>query len=143
MSDKSEVNNPSDLKKEEAEQLKNQANDHFKSIDHTTLCVPNLTWNINKKNHFAEKEYDKAIDFYTKAIELVPKNAVYYANRSLAHLRQESFGFALQDAVNYFVFFFPFFILHNLADNKFFFLAKKNNIFLCTTASGGFLRRRS
>lgn len=37
MSDQSEVNTPTDPKKEEAEQLKNQANDHFKSIDHT-LC---------------------------------------------------------------------------------------------------------
>lgn len=34
MSDKAEANNQSDPKKEEAEQLKNQANDHFKSISH-------------------------------------------------------------------------------------------------------------
>lgn len=45
------------------------------------------------------KEYDKAIEMYTKAIELDPKNAVYYANRSLAHLRQESFGSALEDGI--------------------------------------------
>lgn len=37
---------------------------------------------------------------YTKAIELNPNNAIYYANRSLAHLRQESFGFALQDGIS-------------------------------------------
>lgn len=36
---------------------------------------------------------------YTKAIELIPTNAIFYANRSLAHLRQESFGFALQDGI--------------------------------------------
>lgn len=36
---------------------------------------------------------------YTKAIELDAKNAVYYANRSLAHLRQESFGLALEDGI--------------------------------------------
>lgn len=36
---------------------------------------------------------------YTKAIELEPKNAVYFANRSLAHLRQESFGSALEDGI--------------------------------------------
>lgn len=35
---------------------------------------------------------------YTKAIELCSSNAIYYANRSLSHLRQESFGFALDDA---------------------------------------------
>lgn len=48
----------------------------------------------------ADKEYDKAIEMYAKAIELEPKNAVYYANRSLAHLRQESFGSALEDGVS-------------------------------------------
>lgn len=37
---------------------------------------------------------------YTKAIELTPENAVFYANRSLAYIRQESFGFALQDGIS-------------------------------------------
>lgn len=46
-----------------------------------------------------EKEYGKAIEMYSKAIEMDPKNAVYYANRSLAHLRQESFGSALEDGI--------------------------------------------
>lgn len=36
---------------------------------------------------------------YTKAIEITPDNAIFYANRSLAHLRQESFGYALQDGI--------------------------------------------
>lgn len=45
-------------------------------------------------------EYDTAIEKYTKAIELDSTNAVYYANRSLAHLRQESVGYALQDAIS-------------------------------------------
>lgn len=40
-----------------------------------------------------------AIEMYSKAIDLDPKNAVYYANRSLAHLRQESFGSALEDGI--------------------------------------------
>lgn len=40
----------------------------------------------------------KAIEMYTKAIELDEKNAVYYANRSLANLRLENFGYALEDA---------------------------------------------
>lgn len=44
-----------------------------------------------------DKNYDQAIQLYTRAIELQSSNAVYYANRSLAHLRQESFGFALTD----------------------------------------------
>lgn len=47
-----------------------------------------------------EKEYDKAIEMYSKAIELEPENAVFYANRSLAHLRVESFGSALEDGIS-------------------------------------------
>uniref|UniRef100_A0A1B0CSV4 protein-serine/threonine phosphatase n=1 Tax=Lutzomyia longipalpis TaxID=7200 RepID=A0A1B0CSV4_LUTLO len=46
------------------------------------------------------KGYDKAIEWYTEAIKLDSDNAVYYANRSLAHLRQESYGYALQDAIS-------------------------------------------
>ncbi|XP_055307629.1 serine/threonine-protein phosphatase 5 [Sitodiplosis mosellana] len=48
---------------------------------------------------FKNKEYDRAIEMYTKAIELDPKNAVYYANRSLAHLRLEMFGSSLEDGI--------------------------------------------
>lgn len=47
-----------------------------------------------------EKEYDKAIELYAKAIELQPTSAIYYANRSLAHLRLESFGSALEDGIS-------------------------------------------
>lgn len=45
-----------------------------------------------------DKNYDQAVALYSKAIDLASDNAVYYANRSLAYLRQESFGFALSDA---------------------------------------------
>ncbi|XP_059484840.1 serine/threonine-protein phosphatase 5 [Neocloeon triangulifer] len=47
---------------------------------------------------FKEQKFDEAVKFYTKAIELNPNVAVYYANRSFAYLRQESFGYALSDA---------------------------------------------
>lgn len=42
--------------------------------------------------------YEKAIEMYTKAIEMNPTVAAYYGNRSLAHLRTECFGYALEDA---------------------------------------------
>lgn len=42
--------------------------------------------------------YDKAIELYTKAIELNPSVAVYYGNRSISYLRTECFGYALTDA---------------------------------------------
>ncbi|XP_055586958.1 serine/threonine-protein phosphatase 5-like [Uranotaenia lowii] len=62
--------------KEKAEEFKNQANEFFKS-----------------------KDYDQAVMLYTEAIALDETNAVYYANRSFAYLRQEAFGYALSDAV--------------------------------------------
>jgi len=45
-----------------------------------------------------DKKYLEAVDFYTKAIDLNPGVASYYGNRSIAHLRTEAFGYALQDA---------------------------------------------
>lgn len=47
---------------------------------------------------FSEQNYNAAIDLYTKAIEKNPKNAVFYANRSISNLRLENFGYALSDA---------------------------------------------
>lgn len=48
--------------------------------------------------YFKNQVYDKAIELYTKAIELNPSVAVYYGNRSIAYLRTECFGYALTDA---------------------------------------------
>lgn len=60
---------------EEAEQLKQKANDFFQS-----------------------KNYEKAIEFYTLAIEKNDSVAAYYGNRSITYLRTECFGYALNDA---------------------------------------------
>ncbi|CAL8079473.1 unnamed protein product [Calicophoron daubneyi] len=46
---------------------------------------------------FKDGEYEKAIENYTKAIA-VKESAVYFSNRSLAYLRTECFGYALEDA---------------------------------------------
>jgi len=64
-----------DDKKAEAEQFKLQANEHFK-----------------------KQQYQKAIELYSKAIELNPEVSVYYGNRSIANLKIENFGYALSDA---------------------------------------------
>lgn len=61
--------------KEEAEKLKNEANKLFK-----------------------EKHYAGAVNLYTKAIDLYPENAVYFANRSFAHIKLEEYGSAVADA---------------------------------------------
>ncbi|XP_035169822.1 serine/threonine-protein phosphatase 5-like, partial [Oxyura jamaicensis] len=44
------------------------------------------------------KDYEKAVKYYSRAIELNPTNAIYYGNRSLAYLRTECYGYALADA---------------------------------------------
>ncbi|XP_037818577.1 serine/threonine-protein phosphatase 5 [Lucilia sericata] len=56
-------------------------------------------YKIQGNDYLKAKDFSKAIEMYTKAIDLIPTNAIFYANRSLAHLRQESFGFALQDGI--------------------------------------------
>ncbi|CAI5744666.1 unnamed protein product [Peronospora destructor] len=38
-----------------------------------------------------------AVEFYTKAIELVP-SAIFYANRAAAHVKSENYGSAIDDA---------------------------------------------
>ncbi|KAL1186958.1 hypothetical protein V6Z11_A01G214700 [Gossypium hirsutum] len=43
-------------------------------------------------------KYGQAIDLYTQTIELNSQNAVYWANRSLAHTKLEEYGSAIQDA---------------------------------------------
>lgn len=43
-------------------------------------------------------KYAQAIDLYTQAIEINSQNAVYWANRSFAHLKLEEYGSAIQDA---------------------------------------------
>jgi len=60
---------------QKAEELKSQANEYFKT-----------------------EKYPQAIELYTQCIKLNPSNAVYYANRSIAYLRSECFGYALADA---------------------------------------------
>ena len=44
-----------------------------------------------------KKDYDKAISFYTQAIEIKP-TAVFYSNRAQASIKKENFGLALNDA---------------------------------------------
>lgn len=73
----------------EAEKYKGEANEFFKS---TKFNLKGIFSQFFKILIFTDKVYDKAIELYTKAIELDPSNAVYYANRSLANLRKENFG---------------------------------------------------
>ncbi|KAF3913940.1 hypothetical protein ABW21_db0206485 [Orbilia brochopaga] len=47
---------------------------------------------------FAAKDFPKAIDFFTQAIELDPSNHVFYSNRSGSHASLKQFDEALKDA---------------------------------------------
>lgn len=46
----------------------------------------------------AAHRFSRAVDLYTKAIELNADNAVLYANRAFAHTRLEEYGSAIADA---------------------------------------------
>lgn len=66
-----------------AEELKDKANEHFKRQDYPE----------------AVRLYSEAIDAAESATDSpVNQLAVYYANRSIANLRLENFGYALNDA---------------------------------------------
>ncbi|KAL5527530.1 hypothetical protein ACEPAG_6331 [Sanghuangporus baumii] len=47
---------------------------------------------------FAAKDYNKAIDLFSKAIQLDPSNHVLYSNRSAAHAGKRDWQAALEDA---------------------------------------------
>lgn len=62
------------MTKEEAIKLKDQGNAYLK--DH---------------------RFDQAIESYTEAIKLDPKNAIFYSNRAQVHIKLENYGLAIQD----------------------------------------------
>eukprot|EP00291_Cryptomonas_curvata_P030224 CAMPEP_0172211722 /NCGR_PEP_ID=MMETSP1050-20130122/36569_1 /TAXON_ID=233186 /ORGANISM="Cryptomonas curvata, Strain CCAP979/52" /LENGTH=483 /DNA_ID=CAMNT_0012892223 /DNA_START=6 /DNA_END=1455 /DNA_ORIENTATION=+ len=64
-----------DEQKAQSEELKTKANAKF------------------QENHFAE-----ATDFYTKAIELNPRNHILHANRAFCHIKMENYGIAITDS---------------------------------------------
>ncbi|KAI0157722.1 protein phosphatase 5 [Xylariaceae sp. FL1272] len=49
---------------------------------------------------FAAHDWNKAVELYTKAIELNGKEPTYYTNRAQAHIKSEAFGYAIADATS-------------------------------------------
>ncbi|KAK2069592.1 hypothetical protein P8C59_004154 [Phyllachora maydis] len=47
---------------------------------------------------FAAHDWPKAIDNYTKAIELHPDEPTFWSNRAQAYLKTEAYGYAIRDA---------------------------------------------
>ncbi|KAK0635492.1 serine/threonine-protein phosphatase 5 [Bombardia bombarda] len=53
----------------------------------------------NKGNEaFAAHDWPTAIEYYSKAIELNDQDHTYWSNRAQAHLKMESYGYAIRDA---------------------------------------------
>ncbi|OON17156.1 tetratricopeptide repeat protein, partial [Opisthorchis viverrini] len=75
---------------EKADAFKEEANKFFKGIVYSRVVV-------YLSAALSDGEYDKAIENYTKALQL-KESAIYFSNRSLAYLRTECFGYALEDA---------------------------------------------
>ncbi|XP_044731006.1 serine/threonine-protein phosphatase 5 [Chrysoperla carnea] len=55
-------------------------------------------YKVQANECFKRQEFLKAIELYSKAIELNASVPVYYGNRSFAYLKTECFGYALDDA---------------------------------------------
>lgn len=55
-------------------------------------------WKARGNELFAKKEFEKALDAYSKAIEIDATNAVFWSNRSFSYLKLEKYGAAASDA---------------------------------------------
>lgn len=68
------------------------------SNNNVSYCCFSRQCEIHNLTSISDQNYDEAVTVYSKCIEKNPTNAVYYANRSIAYLRTEYFGYALADA---------------------------------------------
>ena len=77
----------------------NEASENLKNASIANNCVEEAE-DLKKKanDFFGSQNYEKAIEFYTAAIEKNDSVATYYGNRSISYLRTECFGYALNDA---------------------------------------------
>ena len=88
---------PLDSSKKDTSDFKNDENSQEKEFP-SELKSRADAFKKQANDFFNEKKYNDAIEFYTKAINVIPTDPVYYSNRSIAYLRMESFGYALEDA---------------------------------------------
>jgi STIP1 family protein 1 len=49
--------------------------------------------------YFGSGQFSKAIECYSKAISMDPRNSLYFGNRSLCHLKLGKYGLAYNDAI--------------------------------------------
>lgn len=56
-----------------------------------------VLWKDEGNKQLKEQHYDKAVEAYTKAIELDGTKSIFYSNRAQANIKLESYGLAIQD----------------------------------------------
>ena len=61
------------------------------------LTVPLAALALSPPPPHQAKDYEKAIEWYSKAVNADPKNATFYSNRSAAYLALKNFGAAAWD----------------------------------------------
>jgi len=68
-------------------------------FENLSLNDPKNAINYNKigDDYYFQQDYNKAVDYYTKAIELEPDNAEYYFNRGLSCHRLKEYEKAIAD----------------------------------------------
>lgn len=54
---------------------------------------------VEGNQHLANKDYLKAIESYTRAVELNPENAIYYSNRAAVHSHMNNHQLAIDDCL--------------------------------------------
>ena len=91
-------NNSSDLKSEVPPNGPNSADNSLEIEISDEIQEQAEALKTEANAFFKQEKFQQAVDLYSKAIELNPKKAVYHANRSIANLRLENFGYALSDA---------------------------------------------
>jgi hypothetical protein len=92
----SSLNSGKKIDIEKAESYKEEGNKAFKGI------YRSISTNPRHQNQFdilfilfldfLEQHFDRAIEFYTLAIENNPNDPIYYGNRSFAYIKSEFYG---------------------------------------------------
>ncbi|KAG8213726.1 hypothetical protein J3R82DRAFT_10429 [Butyriboletus roseoflavus] len=80
-----------DQDREAAAKLKAEANKAFTSMHSRPISRSSLTMGCPGRN------FTVAVNLYSKAIELNPRDATFWCNRAAARTKLEEYGFALDD----------------------------------------------
>jgi hypothetical protein len=88
--------------KQEAARLKALANKSFTSIQAWPLFGVYIMYSP-ESSLFSDNDFTEATRLYSAAIELNPIDPTLWCNRAYSRMKLEEFGFALNDASQYFI----------------------------------------